>query len=167
MQAFLVPRRWTIASSVATRCYLKNILNFYLFFKLICLCEVSSLTKQETFAHLQPLFAIPLKINKSICFRAGKPKRTLAPGSRCLWMFLFILFQNSRYPILDKSLQDENNAATVQPHMCIRQSLLGSWFCLCPCICSQLLWRSSGFSVNPLTTHRLIKLCWGIMPFQE
>lgn len=83
---------------------------------------------------------------------------------------LFILFQNSRHLILDKSLQNENNccfnAATVQPYMCICQSLLCFLSGLYPCICSQLFWCSSGFSVNPLPTHRLIRVCWGIMLFQ-
>lgn len=56
-----------------------------------------------------------------VCFGFGNIPRLLLNA-------LFILFQNSRCLIWDKSLQNENNryfnAVTVQPYMCIRQSLL-------------------------------------------
>lgn len=50
--------------------------------------------------------------------------------------------------------------------MWFNQSLLCFLSCLYPCICRQFFWRPSGFSVIPFSTHRLIRVCSGIMLFQ-
>lgn len=73
--------------------------------------------------HLQPVFVISHKINNAICFGAGNQSslHSRARIQQMLLNVLFILFQNGKYHILDKSLQNENNrcfnTATVQPNV--------------------------------------------------
>ncbi len=138
--------------------------------------HTDSLTRQETFAQGPCICSWCLWfLTRSIKLSAsggGKLELTSVTGVHPTDAVKCFIYSLPKYFVSHflKSLWNENNrsfnAATVQPCMCICQSLLCFWFGLYPCICSQLFWRSSGFSVNPFTTHRLIRVYLRIMLFQ-